>query len=161
MEEQKLSQRMSQLTTSETTNKDVTLMKEMKLEIEKIPDYLTKRNKSFQQMLYQAVSTITTTTTTTWNKNNNTHIESLRHIAILIYKIMFIQVYHALWAAYLKSGMGQLIIPSQAKQFYSTAVSIWPKQIKTFSQSTCGKKTNREHDYYLKFAQNHLYELEQ
>jgi hypothetical protein len=66
-----------------------------------------------------------------------------------------------LWTTYLKSGMGQLIIPSQAKQFYSTTVPIWPKQIKILSQLTNGKKTDNEHEFYLKFVHGHLHELDQ
>jgi hypothetical protein len=149
---------MSQLSTN-TTNKKQYRTKDIQDEFEKIPDYLTKRNQSFRQMLHQAVSTITTSTS---NKNTTTHIESLRHIAILIYKIMFIEIYHALWTTYLKSGMGQLIIPSQAKQSsYSTTVPIWPKQIKILAQLTNGKKTVDEHEFYLKFVQDYLHEFNQ
>ena len=41
---------MSQLSTN-TTNEKESMIKDIKAEIEKIPDYLTKRNQSFQQML--------------------------------------------------------------------------------------------------------------
>ena len=88
-------------------------------------------------------------------------MESLRHIAILIYKIMCIQLYRLLWVTYLKSGVGQLINPSQTKLSCSTTIPIWPKQLKKLIQLPAGKITNDEHDFYLKFVGNHLYELEQ
>ena len=109
MEEQHFSQRISQLSTNETNNKDVLLpsMKEMNMEIVKIPHYLTKRNESFQGILSQAVATMNTT------KSNATDtLEELRKIAVLIYQTMVIQIYHFLSTAYFKSGLGQLIIPS-------------------------------------------------
>ena len=150
---------MNQLFTSTTDKKSPTL-NHIQDGTEKLPDYLTKRNPSFQQMLHQALSTITTTSTV--NNNNSTHLESLRQIAIFIYKMMVIQVHHALWTIYFKSGTGQLITTSQMNSpFYSTAVSIWPKQVKILSPSTNGKTINDEHEFYLKLVQNHLYELEQ
>jgi hypothetical protein len=41
-----------------TTNEKETLLKDMKIEIGKIPDYLTKQNKSFKQMLFEVLSTM-------------------------------------------------------------------------------------------------------
>jgi hypothetical protein len=146
MEEQNLSQKMSQLSTDTTNEKKECLMKQIKAEIENIPNYLTKRNKSFRQMLGQALSTMKITTT-----DNN--MEDLRKIAILIYKIKFIQTYQLLWAAYLKSGIGQLIISSKTKLSYSTTVRIWPKEIKNMNQTN-------ENESCLKFVNNHLDELE-
>ncbi|CAF2227734.1 unnamed protein product [Rotaria magnacalcarata] len=60
-------------------------MKEIKDQLEMIPDYLTKKNKSFKEMIDQILSSITTTTTEE-KSNNNTN--ELRKIVILIYKIM-------------------------------------------------------------------------
>ncbi|CAF5153968.1 unnamed protein product, partial [Rotaria socialis] len=42
---------------------------------------------------------------------------------------MVVQTYQYLWKTYLKSGTGQLIVPSETKQklFYPTTLSIWPK----------------------------------
>ncbi|CAF0911735.1 unnamed protein product [Rotaria sordida] len=62
MEVENLSQKLSQLSTS-TIEKSELLMKDIKVEIEKIPDYLTKRNKSFLEILNQALSQVTTTRT--------------------------------------------------------------------------------------------------
>ena len=92
-----LIQEIGQLSTR--TNQKNVLLNDMKDEIEKIPNYLTRQNSSFQKMLQQVQSKITTTVTTS-------KIEELREIALLIYKIMVIQTYHLQWSAYLKSGLG-------------------------------------------------------
>ncbi|CAF1485657.1 unnamed protein product [Adineta ricciae] len=110
---------MCQLSTK-VTNNEVYLIKDIKAEIQKIPNFLTKHNTSFQQLLQQAQSLLQSTTTTTGNK-----VESLRKVALVIYKIMIIQTCHLLWTTYLQSGQGQLLIPSDL-----TKVSVWPKELK-------------------------------
>ncbi len=152
MEEQNLSQKMNQLSTR-ATNEEESLIKDIKVEIEKTPSYLTKRSKSFQAMTHQVQSTINTTLT----KNTS---EELRKIAILIYKIMVIQTYQLLWAAYLKSGMGQLIMPSKTKLSYSITLPIWPKEIKTMVLSSKTINKTNENEICLKFVNNQLDKLE-
>ena len=155
VEEQNLSQKMSELLTG-TSNEKEYLFKDFKLAIENIPDYLTKRNKSFQQIISQ---TLSQTTTTKLNDNNHKK-EDLRKIAILMYKIIFIPMYQRLWTVYLKSGIGQLIIPSKTKLPYSTTVSIWPKEIKSMLPvSTNIDKTN-ENESCLKLVNDRLHELD-
>jgi hypothetical protein len=89
-----------------------TILEDMKYNLEKIPDYIIKRNKFFKEIIYQALSTITMTV----SKSDHAHKkEALRKIPIIIYKIIIIQIYHRLLITYLKSGMGHFIIPSQAK----------------------------------------------
>jgi hypothetical protein len=65
------------------------MMKDIQDEIMTISEYLTQRNQSFKQMIYQALSTMTTT------KSNN-NIEDLQQTAILISKILLIQIYNRL-----------------------------------------------------------------
>ncbi|CAF1338130.1 unnamed protein product [Rotaria magnacalcarata] len=98
-------------------------------------------------------------TTATEKLNNN--MDELRKIAIVLYKIMVIQTYQYLWETYFKSGTGQLMIPSEAKQklSYSTTLSIWPKEIKTIVLSNKKDKTN-ENEICLKFTNGHLYALQ-
>jgi hypothetical protein len=153
-----LPQKISSLSSAHTTNNKKSLLKDIQAaDIDQIPNYLTKRNKSFQQIIHHVQSTITTTVTVTANKTN--HGVELRKIAILIYKIMVIQTYHLLWIAYLRSGLGELIIPSKEQLLYSTTIPIWPKEIKTLLQLT--KKTNKDDDeIYLNFVNDHLHELD-
>ncbi|CAF2170837.1 unnamed protein product, partial [Rotaria magnacalcarata] len=153
MEQQNLSREMSQLSTNATHEKDpIKIMKEISDQLEIIPNYLTKQNISFKELLHQVLSSIITTT----EKLNN-NMDELRKIAILIYKIMVIQSYRYLWKNYLKSGTGQLIIPSETKQklSYSTTLSIWPKEIKTIVLSNKKDKTN-ENKICLKFVNGQL-----
>ncbi|CAF4225825.1 unnamed protein product, partial [Rotaria magnacalcarata] len=104
-------------------------MKEIRDQLEIIPNYLTKQNISFKELMHQVLSSIITTTEKSNNNNNN--MDELRKIAIVLYKIMVIQAYQYLWKTYFKSGTGQLIIPSETKQkvSYSTTLPIWPKEI--------------------------------
>ncbi|CAF5199788.1 unnamed protein product, partial [Rotaria magnacalcarata] len=86
MEQQNLSRKMSQLSTSATYEKDpIKIMKEIRDQLEIIPNYLTKQNISFKELMHQILSSIITTT----EKLNN-NMDELRKIAILIYKIMVI-----------------------------------------------------------------------
>ncbi|CAF1373801.1 unnamed protein product [Rotaria sordida] len=163
MEVGNLSQKMSQLSTN-MTEKDELLLKDIKAEIEKIPTYLTKRNKSFLEIMNQALSktAITTNTqplSTTKLGDTTDSIDKLRKIAILIYKIMVIQTYQVLWAAYFKSGMGQLVLPDKTQVSYSINVPIWPKELKAVLASRNTDKTH-ENDTYLKFVNEQLDELD-
>ena len=149
---------MSQLLTNATDRKEC-LIKEIKLDMDRIPDYLTKRNASFKQMMSQAL----VTTARASDLDHDPTIDELRKIAIVTRQIMLIQTYCLLWTAYLKSGMGQLITPSTKKPSYSTTVSVWPKEIKTMmatdSKASCLEFVN-EHlhalDYQLKQCQADL-----
>ncbi|CAF4679866.1 unnamed protein product [Rotaria socialis] len=157
IEKQNLSRKMSQLSTSATHEKNpIKIMKEIKDQLEIIPNYLTKQNISLKELMHQVLSSIITTA----EKSNN-NIDELRKIAILLYKIMVVQTYQYLWKTYLKSGTGQLIVPFETKQklFYSTTLPIWPKEIKTIVLSNKKDKTN-ENEICLKFVNNQLNELQ-
>ncbi|CAM4978478.1 unnamed protein product [Rotaria socialis] len=157
IEKQNLSRKMSQLSTSATHEKNpIKIMKEIKDQLEIIPNYLTKQNISFKELMHQVLSSIIRTA----EKSNN-NIDELRKIAILLYKIMVIQTYQYLWKIYFKSGTGQLIVSSETKQklFYSTTLPIWPKEIKTIVLSNKKDKTN-ENEICLKFVNNQLNELQ-
>ncbi|CAF1399465.1 unnamed protein product [Adineta steineri] len=124
----------------EKTGKDISVT-EMNAHIKKIPNFLMKQYKSFQQLLYHL-------------KPTTNDIEQLTKIALLIYKIMIIQTYHLLWTAYLKSGTGQLLHPVQRQPLYSLTLSIWPKQIKTMIS------LKNKNEVYLSFVNKHLLKLD-
>jgi hypothetical protein len=144
---------MSQLSTH-AVNEASSMMKTIQDEVNKIPDYLMKRNKSFKQMRYQVLLTMALPTT-------YTNMEELRKITILKYKIMCIQTYHKLWTTYLKSGMGQLIIPSKEEQSnYPTNLSIWSNEIKIMIQKSTKMNKTNENDLCMNFVCNHIHELD-
>ena len=122
-----------------TTAKKEPLLNGMKQEIEKIPDYLTEQNLSFREMIVNKIQSKMRTVTTK-------HVEELRKIAILIYKIMIIQIYHAQWSTYFK---------------LSTA-SIYPQTIKQLvvQQQLKLKNKSNENEYYLEFVNQQLSELD-
>ena len=151
MEEQILLGKISQLSTSATHKKHpIKIMKEIRDQLEIIPNYLTKQNISFKELMHRVSSSITAGEK---SKKNDHNMDELRKIAILLYKIMVIQTYQYLWEIYFKSGTGQLIIPSETKQklSYSTTLPIWPKEIKTIVLSNNKGKTN-ENEICLKFV---------
>ncbi|CAF3964074.1 unnamed protein product [Rotaria sp. Silwood1] len=152
VEHQILSQKFTQL--SITTNKEESAtLKDITDEIIKIPDFLTKRNKSFKQMIHQLISTATM-------EISNKTKEELRQIAILIYKLMFIEINYSLWTTYLKSGTGQLMIQSEKQPNYSTNLPIWPKEIKIMIQKLVKMNATNENDIYINFISNKLHELD-
>jgi hypothetical protein len=134
-----------------TTNEKETLLKDMKIEIGKIPDYLTKQNKSFKQMLFEVLSTMHIPIV----KNN---MEELPKMAILIYQMMLTETYHTLWMTYLKSGMGQLISPSPKPLIYPTNLPIWPKQVKAIVKSSTKMNKTDENTIFNTFVNNYLRE---
>ena len=152
---------MSELSTSATHEKDpIKIMKEIRDQLEIIPDYLTKQNISFKEFIHQVLSSITATAEEESNNNDN-NMDKLRKISILLYKIMVIQTYQYLWNTYFKSGTGQLIIPSETKQklSFSTTIPIWPKEIKTIVLSNKKDKIN-DNEICLKFINGQLNALE-
>ncbi|CAF4233699.1 unnamed protein product [Rotaria magnacalcarata] len=68
-------------------NEKLDIMKEIRDQLEIIPNYLPKQNISFKELMHQVLSSIITT-----EKLNN-NMDELRKIAILLYKIMVIQTY--------------------------------------------------------------------
>ncbi|CAF3845136.1 unnamed protein product [Rotaria sp. Silwood1] len=134
-EEQILSQKMAQLSTNATDEQEF-IIKSIQNALNKIPIYLAKQNASFQQLLNQAISTIRI-------EALNSHRDELRDIAILLYKIMLLQIYHRLWTTHLKSGMGQLINDSEKQFIYPTNLQIWSKEIKYISELDHQLKQNQ------------------
>ncbi|CAF1411329.1 unnamed protein product [Rotaria sordida] len=150
-EEQVLSQKLTQLSIT-TNNQQSTAMEDIADEIKQIPDYLSKRNESFIQMINQVISITANLATTNKTK------KELRQIAILIYKIMVIQISNSLWTTYLKSGMGQLIIQSKEQVNCLTNLHIWPKEIKSIIiQKSIKMNTTNENEIYMNFIGNKLH----
>ncbi|CAF1083685.1 unnamed protein product [Didymodactylos carnosus] len=113
LDEHTLSQQMSHLSTSRQPTISSTNVKD---DIEAIPNYLSKKNKSFKDVIYRASSS------SSLLKNK---MKGLRRMVILMYKIMLIQIYHTLWSTYLKSGTGIL----KAKEL--PGVKVWPTEVKS------------------------------
>ncbi|CAF3084492.1 unnamed protein product [Rotaria sp. Silwood2] len=151
-EEQILSQQMGQLLTKKITNKKVSFINNIQNEINKTPHWLTKQNKSFQQIIDQALNIIPINA-------SNPHRNELRKIAILIYKIKVIPMYQRLWTIYFKSSTGQLIQELKGQYMYQINLKFWPKEVKTILQSTILNRTN-EDQLCTQIVHDHLHYLD-
>ena len=87
------------------------------IDVEKVPKYLFKANKSFETTMSPLVPTMT--------KNE---LHELRSIAILIHRIILLDMIHALWITYRKSGMGHLQSTSQANHLDK---KVWPTEVES------------------------------
>jgi len=105
--------------------------------------YLTKHHPPFQQMIRNIQSTIKTTTAIPIDPSNNK--ESIRKIALLIYKIMIIQAYDNLWSVYLKMGQDQ---------------SIWPQELQQVIVNNNRSMKDIDNQYYLTFIRKQLHILD-
>jgi hypothetical protein len=151
MDEQVLSQKMSQLSTTITDEKEWS-MKYIKDKIENISNHLSERNEPFKQMTHRALSTMGKST-------SNRHTEELHQITALLFKIKLIQIHHSLWTTYLQSGTGKLIIPTQERLMYPTDLPIWPKEIKTIVLLTSLGRVD-DGQICLNFVTRHVQELD-
>ncbi|UJR19028.1 hypothetical protein I4U23_022158 [Adineta vaga] len=94
IDEKVLSQQFDHLSLIDIDNQPITL-KEIDIELNRIPKYLMKQNQSLKQMICHALSTIPVSPTTTATSIES--MKNLRKITILIHKIMIIETYHNLW----------------------------------------------------------------
>ncbi|CAF1159227.1 unnamed protein product [Adineta ricciae] len=83
-----------------------------------IPEYLCSTNPSFENQIKCILpSTI--------------NLEELRDIAILMHKIMSIEMIQSLWIMYQKSGMGHLSIASSSIRTNQIDGKVWPKEVQS------------------------------
>ena len=126
---------MSQLSTS---HKEATISGNVNDDFEKIPSYLSKTNEAFEKTIHQISSV--------------KHIKKeLRQIAILMYKIMSIQMSYSLWTIYLKSGIGTL------NSDQPHAIKVWPIEVKSLVM----KQATNEDETCLSYVNNYLRHLDE
>ncbi|CAF2939259.1 unnamed protein product [Rotaria sp. Silwood2] len=119
MEEQILSQKLSQLTTSPQSTELRMMMNENGEAT--IPDYLGKESQSFEQLIIAHVL-------------STDKITELRQMAILMYQYSMINLQKSLWMTYWKAGMGQFKLSNQI------GPQLWPLEV----QSKIEASTNNE-----------------
>lgn len=139
--EEVLSQKFSQLSTSHRTQKQIVH------KFSKIPAYLSTKNGNFRTLINNILSTITKTATTTGATANNE--EQLYEVAIFTHKMKCEQIFESLWLVYLRSGLGQLY-PNQI------GPSVWPINVKTTVQEETQKELNTN-DACLSLVQQRLH----
>ncbi|CAF1339014.1 unnamed protein product [Adineta steineri] len=92
----------------------LTLMKLLRIDFNEIPFYLFKTNQSFDKKIRSILPT-------------TDKLEQLRSIAILMYKIICINMIRSLWIVYQKSGMGEL--QTNLLSINQLNRKVWPKEI--------------------------------
>jgi len=120
--------------------------------IKTLPNFLTKHNGSFRQLIHEILLIMSTS-------KNKTDVLSLQHIAFLLYKILIIQKHQKLWNVYLKSGNGELLAELGNRSTYSISVKLWPKNIHLMIQSISKNKTS-DNTTCMNFVTNTLELLE-
>ncbi|CAF4336398.1 unnamed protein product [Rotaria magnacalcarata] len=83
--------------------------------INQVPSYLCSSNESFKETIHDIRPKI-----------GQNHLEELRHVAILMYKMLLIEKLQILWITYRKSGMGEL---QQSRSTKDVGLKIWPFEI--------------------------------
>ncbi|CAF2935453.1 unnamed protein product [Rotaria sp. Silwood2] len=151
MEEQHLSQKLSQLSTSSCKTTDPLLTRTSENREENVPDYLAKGSQSFEKIINQISSM--------------EKIEELRQIGILIYQFSMIHLQKSLWIAYWKAEMGQLKSSNQMKNDNDhIGPQLWPLEVQSeikmsTSNDTCRVFVTRyfsELDVQMKHYENEL-----
>ncbi|CAF2087086.1 unnamed protein product [Rotaria magnacalcarata] len=132
------------------------------IDIDKIPHYLSNDNKLLEDKMRAIQPTM-----------NEKHLEELRQIAILMYKISLLERITSLWTMFRRVGMGTLALPSDIKQLN---IKIWPFAVHTrirhventhaYDDETCQmfidhclQKLNEKNDEYrhqLRFRTCHV-----
>ncbi|CAF3964179.1 unnamed protein product [Rotaria sp. Silwood1] len=148
VDEKKISQKFTQLSITTNTEQPLTVQ-DIIGEIDKIPNFLSKRSKPFKAIINEVLSTTAIIRT-------NEMIEQLRQIGIFTYKKIFIRIHHGLWFSYFKAGTGQLISQVEGQLDYSTNLPIWPKEINALVQKPTHINNKNENDFYMNFINDRL-----
>ncbi|CAF3411399.1 unnamed protein product [Rotaria socialis] len=85
--------------------------------INQVPPYLCSSNESFKETIHDIRPKI-----------SQNHLEELRHVAILMYKMLLLEKLQTLWITYRKSGMSELQQPPSTKH---VGLKIWPFEIRS------------------------------
>ena len=169
IEEQRLSQQMSQLSASqETTMKKrptevetstATASKKMKTDEtsseDHLPFYLSTKNKLFDQRMNAILQKSAT----------SINLEDLRRIAHLVHNVALTKLFISLWQTYLNSGTGDWIFPNEQQKPKSSVESpkIWPSALKKMMIHKGVTPAQNEAEIApascLTFAQNYLRQL--
>ncbi|CAF2075353.1 unnamed protein product [Rotaria magnacalcarata] len=139
LEEQVLSQKLSQLSTTchqltehlDMVNKDNEQM---------IPYYLSNESKSFEQILNHVSS--------------KDSVEELRQMALLIYQVYIIHLEKSLWVTYLKAGTGKIQV-NQVDNDNMINPQIWPVEVQQLHRKQSTYSTDNV--TCLTYVTQHLY----
>ena len=116
------------------------------MNVETIPNYLSCQNQAFEKKI-QSIRPLTI------------QLEELREVAILTYKIMFVEIVKSLWIVYQKSCMGDLsymiILPINQLN-----TQIWPTEIQSYMKLFKFNRNTNDDNHYLTFVNHCLCQLD-
>ena len=116
------------------------LSKAMEINFDIIPDYLSKRNQAFEKKIHSILlSTI--------------NVDDLRKVAMLMCKIICLDLVHSLWIVYRKSGTGDL--PSSLA-IHQVNTKIWPIEVQSYMKLTKFQCHTGEDNPSLTFVNHYL-----
>ncbi|CAF2989680.1 unnamed protein product [Rotaria sp. Silwood2] len=144
LDENVLSQKLSQLSCSQPHQQQNVKQSN------KIPNYLSNKNKSFQKLIKEILSTMITSRTTVSSVPSQNE-QDLRDMAILIHRIKSEQIFQSLWMTYLKSGTGQLKVDP-------IGPSVWPLQVRTIVKQA-NKTGSNENVTCMALVKDRLHEF--
>jgi hypothetical protein len=114
------------------------------ISIDKVPNYLLDSNKAFEKTITPLLPTMTTS-----------DLQEFRYVAILMHKIILLDIIHSLWITYRKSGMGDL--PSMLQANHSNT-NVWPTEVQSLIKQKQIQNIN-EDEACLMFVNNCLQKL--
>jgi hypothetical protein len=122
------------------------------IDFETIPDYLSRQNQAFENKIHSI-------------RPPTIQLEELREIAILIYKIMFLEIVKSLWIVYRTSGMGgggggSGNLPSIILQINQLNMEIWPPEVQSYMKLFKFNQNINEDNPCLSFVNHCLYQLD-
>ena len=119
------------------------LLKAMEIDFNTIPDYLSKTNQAFEKKIHSILpSTI--------------NVEDLRKVAMLMYKIICLDLVHSLWIVYRKSGTGDL---SSTLAIHQVDKKIWPIEVQTSMKLSKVQRHTDEDNPCLTFVNHYLHQF--
>jgi hypothetical protein len=126
------------------------LLKTIDVDFDVPPDYLSKQNPSFENQIRSVLPTTTITTNS---------VEQLRKIAILMYKIMCLDLVSSLWILYRKSGTGEL--QSTLPDINQVDTKVWPEEVQSYMKLSKFKLLEKnEENTTLTFVNHCLCQLD-
>lgn len=94
----------------------------VEINLDEIPPYLAKNNPTFAREI-RAILPMTK------------HLEQIRSIAILMYKLLCLEMVHSLWMIYQRSGKGELTTTTTTTTVPMDAFvnrKVWPQEVYSF-----------------------------
>jgi hypothetical protein len=137
---------MDQSQTTVVFSTELTLSKMDGMDFDFIPDYLCKTNPSFEKKIHCILP-------------STLNLEELRDIAILIHKIMSIEIVHSLWIVYQKSVMGNLLSTALPLRTNQIDRNICPLEVQSLMKQSQMQYIN-EDDACLTFVNHCLKKLD-